>query len=89
MTIDFNFYDPKEEVRILDLYSDQLEVRGYYLGSAALKKGKHTIRFEQVGKDANSLGNALGFDSFRMMKRWNKKRVSLGENSARSSQTSR
>jgi hypothetical protein len=89
MTIDFDFYDPKEEVKILDLYSKQLEVRDYYLGSATLKKGKHTIRFEQVGQDANSLGNALGFDSFRLMKRWNKKRVSLGENSARSSQTTR
>jgi len=88
MTIDFDFYDPREEVKILDLYSKQLEVRGYYLGSAILKKGKHTIRFEQVGQGANSLGNALGFDSFRMMQRWNKKRISLGENSARPAKTS-
>ena len=85
MTIDFDFYDPKEEVKILDLYSPQLEVRDYYLGSAALKKGKHTIRFEQAGENPSSLGNALGFDSFRLMKRWNKKRVSLGPNSARPS----
>jgi hypothetical protein len=84
MTIDFDFNDPKAEIRILDLYSKNLEIRDYYLGSGTLKKGKHTIRFEQVGKDANSNGNALGFDSFRLMKRWNKKRVSLGENSARS-----
>jgi hypothetical protein len=83
MTIDFDFYDPKEEVKILDLYSKQLEVQDHYLGSAKLKKGKHTIRFEQVGQDANSSGNALGFDSFRLMKRWNKKRTSMGENSAR------
>jgi hypothetical protein len=88
MTIDFNFYDPKEEVKVLDLYSENLEVRDYYLGSATLKKGKHTIRFEQVGKDADSLGNALGFDSFRLMQRWNKKRVSLGPNSAKSSGSS-
>jgi hypothetical protein len=85
MTIDFDFYDPKEEVKILDLYSPQLEVRDYYLGSSTLKKGKHTIRFEQAGENPSSLGNALGFDSFRLMKRWNKKRVSLGPNSARPS----
>jgi hypothetical protein len=82
MTIDFDFYNPKEDVKILDLYSKNLEVRSHYLGSAILKKGKHTIRFEQAGQDANSLGNALGFDSFRLMNRWNKKRASLGENSA-------
>jgi hypothetical protein len=45
--------------------------------------GKHTIRFEQVGQNANSTGNLLGFDSFRLMKRWDKKRESLGENSAK------
>ncbi|MCX6225609.1 MAG: hypothetical protein NTV01_12805 [Bacteroidia bacterium] len=83
MTIDFDFADPKLEVRVLDLYSEKLDVYDYYLGSAALKKGMHTIRFEQVGKDANSSGNSLGFDSFRLMTRWNKKRVSLGANSAK------
>lgn len=77
MTIDFDFDAPKEEVRVLNLYSEKPDVYDYYLGSATLKKGRHTIRFEQVGKDANSTGNALGFDSFRLMKRWNKKRVSL------------
>jgi hypothetical protein len=85
MTIDFDFYDPKAEVKILDLYSKNLEVRDYYLGSTAFSPGKHTIRFEQTGKDANSLGNSLGFDSFRLMERWNKKRASLGPNSAKSS----
>jgi len=85
MTIDFDFNAPKEEARILNLYSANLEVYDYYLGSATLKKGKHKIRFEQVGRDANSTGNCLGFDSFRLMQRWNKKRTSLGENSAKKS----
>jgi hypothetical protein len=85
MTIDFDFYDPKAEVKILDLYSKNLEVRDYYLGSTAFSAGKHTIRFEQTGKDVNSPGNSLGFDSFRLMERWNKKRASLGPNSAKSS----
>ncbi|HBB93192.1 MAG: hypothetical protein A2X22_04760 [Bacteroidetes bacterium GWF2_49_14] len=83
MTIDFDFSDPKIEVKVLELYSKTLDVYDYYLGSAALKVGKHTIRFEQAGKDANSTGNLLGFDSFRLMKRWDKKRESLGENSAK------
>ncbi|MGV8090883.1 MAG: glycoside hydrolase family 172 protein [Mangrovibacterium sp.] len=77
MTIDFDFNDPKTEVKILELYSKSLNVYEYYLGSAALKKGRHTIRFEQVGKDARSEGNLLGFDSFRIMQRWNKKRAHL------------
>lgn len=76
-TIDFEAAASWQDTRVLDLYSKTLEVRDYYLGSASLKKGKHTIRFEQVGRNANSTGNALGFDSFRLMDRWNKKRVSL------------
>ncbi|MGV8092589.1 MAG: glycoside hydrolase family 172 protein [Mangrovibacterium sp.] len=79
MTIDFDFDDPKKEIKTLYLYSENLNVYEYYLGSAALKTGKHTIRFEQVGKDPYSKGNALGFDSFRLFKRWNKKRHSLAE----------
>jgi len=83
MTIDFDFADPKLEVRVLNLYSANPEVYDYYLGSTTLKKGRHTIRFEQAGMAVNSAGNSLGFDSFRQMKRWNKKRVSLGANSAK------
>jgi hypothetical protein len=82
MTIDFDFNDPKIEPRILDLYADNLDVYEYYLGSAALKPGKHTIRFEQAGRDYRSSGSAIGFDSFRLMQRWHKKRPSLGANSA-------
>ena len=83
MTIDFDFKDPKVEPRILNFYSEKLNVYDYYLGSATLKTGKHTIRFESVGKSPNSEGNALGFDSFRLMQRWYKKRPSLGTNSAK------
>ena len=77
MTIDFNVGGAGEDVRILNLYSEKLNVFDYYLGSASLKKGMHTIRFDQAGKDKGSNGNALGFDSFRLMQRWNKKRASL------------
>ena len=75
MTIDFA--KPAGEARILNLYSQNVEVKDYYLGSATLKKGRHTIRFEQAGQDLRSSGNLLGFDSFRLMQRWNKKRASL------------
>lgn len=79
MTIDINFKNSDSDIepRILDLYAKDLEIKSYYLGSATLKKGKHTIRFEQVGKNSLSTGNALGFDSFRLMQRWLKKRPSL------------
>ena len=83
MTIDFDFNDPKVEARVINLYAPALNVNEYYLGSTALKPGKHTIRFEQNGADPRSAGNLLGFDSFRLMKRWDKKRVSLGANSAK------
>lgn len=88
MTIDFDFDDPKIDARVLNLYSENLKVYEYYLGSAKLDKGKHTIRFEQFGKDPYSGGNSLGFDSFRLFKRWDRKRESLGPNSAKSSQPS-
>jgi len=77
MTIDMDFNAPAENIKILDLYSKDLLVKDYYLGSTNLKKGKHTIRFESVGKNDNSSGNYLGFDSFRLRERWNKKRASL------------
>jgi len=72
-----DFAKPAGEVRFLNLYSNNIEVKDYYLGSAALKKSRHTIRFEQAGQDLRSSGNLLGFDSFRLMQRWNKKRASL------------
>lgn len=77
MTIDMDFNAPSENVNIFDLYSENLLVKDYYLGSTTLKEGKHTIRFEATGKNDNSTGNYLGFDSFRLRERWNKKRASL------------
>ena len=77
MTIDMDFNAPAGKIKILDLYSKDLMVKDYYLGSTTLKSGKHTIRFESIGKNDNSTGNYLGFDSFRLRERWNKKRASL------------
>jgi hypothetical protein len=79
-TTDIDFTPPKKVAMVMNLYSKNLNVLNYYLGSEVIRKGKHTIRFEQVGKNDNSLGNALGFDSFRLMKRWNKKRPALDPN---------
>lgn len=77
MTIDMDFNAPAENIKVIDLYSKNLLVKDYYLGSTNLKKGKHTIRFETIGKNDNSSGSYLGFDSFRLRERWNKKRASL------------
>lgn len=77
MTIDMDFNAPSKNIKIIDLYSKTIEVKDYYFGSTTLKKGKHSIRFELVGKNDNSSGKALGFDSFRLRERWNKKRESL------------
>jgi hypothetical protein len=77
MTIDFDNNKTNDDPKIFDLYSNDVKVIDYYLGSTVLKKGKHTIRFQQIGKNQNSSGNMLGFDSFRLRERWNKKRPSL------------
>jgi hypothetical protein len=77
MTIDMTFNAPVQDVKIFDLYSKTMEVKDFYLGSTTLKKGKHTLRFELVGQNDNSSGKSIGFDSFRLRERWNKKRVSL------------
>ena len=77
MTIDMDFNAPAKNIKIIDLYSKNMEVKDYYLGSTTLKKGKHTVRFELTGKNDNSSGRSLGFDSFRLRERWNKKRASL------------
>ncbi len=60
-----------------DLYSAQLSVLDKYVGSYALAKGKHTLRFELVDKNPLSKGNYLGLDSVRLRERWMKKRKLL------------
>ncbi len=93
MTVDMDYADNEinmENIKVMDFFEPRIApgsqfaitevVKDYYIGSRTLKKGKHTIRFEQVGRDPYSKGNRLGFDSFRLMQRWNKKRPSLGEN---------
>lgn len=60
-----------------DFYSAHIEVRDIYLGSYTLSPGKHTIRFELVGRNPLSAGAYLGFDSVRLRKRWHVKRPSL------------
>ena len=77
MTTDINFNTPSKNAKKIDLYAKNLEVKDFYLGSTILKKGKHTIRFELIGQNNNSSGKMLGFDSFRLRERWNKKRASL------------
>lgn len=60
-----------------DLYARDLEVRDYYVGSYTLSTGRHTLRFESVGANPFSTGNAIGLDSVRLRARWHTKRKSL------------
>jgi hypothetical protein len=60
-----------------DFYSRDLEVKDVYLGSFKLAPGKHTLRFEGVGRNALSKGNYLGLDSVRLRQRWDRKRKLL------------
>jgi len=61
-----------------DLYSSQLSVLEKYIGSFTLSKGKHTLRFELVGKNPLSKDYYLGLDSIRLRERWPAKRKLLG-----------
>lgn len=59
---------------IVDFYSDELKTREINLGSHILPLGKHTLRFECLGKRGESLGSHFGLDSVRFRQRWNVKR---------------
>jgi len=60
-----------------DFFAPEIEVRDLYLGSYALARGRHTLRFESAGRHPMSSGSALGFDSVRLRARWHKRRASL------------
>lgn len=61
----------------MDFYDEGIVVKDYYLGSYILSPGKHTLRFECVGRNPFSKGKLLGLDSVRLRERWQKKRKSL------------
>lgn len=60
-----------------DFYLNGLDVRDHYLGSFKLALGKHTLRFECVGRNPFAKGNYLGLDSIRLRERWDRKRKLL------------
>jgi hypothetical protein len=66
-----------QKLQDFDFYSKELAVKDIYFGSYKLSKGKHTIRFECVGRNPFSKGNYLGLDSVRLRERWEKKRKLL------------
>ncbi len=70
-------YMAGQKIEDIDLYSSQLAVKDFYVGSYRLEPGKHTIRFECVGRYPLAKGNYLGFDSLRLRQRWDKKRKLL------------
>jgi hypothetical protein len=70
-------YMAGQKIHDFDFYSTQLEVKDHYLGSFKLPLGKHTLRFECVGRNPLSKGNYFGLDSVRLRERWLKKRKLL------------
>jgi hypothetical protein len=64
-------------VQAFDFYSPELKVKDLYLGSFRLAPGKHTLRFEGLGRNPLSKGNNFGLDSVRLRERWDKKRKLL------------
>ena len=71
-------YMANPKLQDFDFYAENLRVKDTYLGSHSLSTGKHTIKLQCVGKNPNSKGNYLGFDSIRLRERWLKKRKLLG-----------
>jgi hypothetical protein len=65
------------DIRAFDFYSPDLKVKDLYLGSFRLAPGKHTLRFEGVGRNPLSKGVYLGLDSVRLRERWDRKRKLL------------
>lgn len=57
-----------------DFFSEELNVKELNLGSMTLPVGKHTLRFEYLGKRGESRGGFCGLDSVRLRQRWNVKR---------------
>jgi len=70
-------YMAGEKIEDYDFYAKRLAVRDHYLGSFKLTPGKHSIRFECVGRNPFSQGSHLGLDSVRLRERWNRKRKLL------------
>ena len=67
-------YMAGEKIQDYDLYSPVLDVRDHYLGSFTLPAGKHTLKFECVGRNPFAKGDYLGVDSVRLRQRWDRKR---------------
>ena len=67
-------FNGKEVRPAIDFYNDDIKIREINLGSHTLPLGKHTLRFECVGKRGESLGSFFGLDSVRLRERWNIKR---------------
>lgn len=70
-------YMAGEKIEDYDFYAKSITVRDHYLGSFKLTPGKHTVRFECVGRNPFSKGRHLGLDSVRLRERWNRKRKHL------------
>jgi hypothetical protein len=70
-------YMASQKIEDYDFYAVSIVVKDHYLGSFKLSPGKHTVRFEYIGRNPFSKGRNLGLDSVRLRERWNRKRKLL------------
>ncbi len=70
-------YMAGDKIEDYDFYAKSIEVKDHYLGSFKLAPGKHTLKFECVGRNPFSKGRHLGVDSVRLRVRWDRKRKLL------------
>ncbi len=70
-------YMAGEKIDDYDFYAKTLYVRDHYLGSFKFVPGKHSLRFEYIGRNPFSKGRHLGVDSVRLRQRWDRKRKKL------------
>ncbi|MEK7677180.1 MAG: hypothetical protein AAB676_15235 [Verrucomicrobiota bacterium] len=52
-----------KELATVDLYADKPQRKAHDWGWHVLTPGEHVLRFECMGKSANSRGHALGLDA--------------------------
>jgi hypothetical protein len=83
-SFDYGIYriwlDGKSVRDCYDFFGDETETVELNLGQHTLPTGQHLLRFECLGKRAESQGSKLGFDSVRLRERWPKKRQAPQDN---------
>lgn len=62
--------DGEEVVGRRDFYNEEVDTEDINLGQRQMEPGKHTLRFECLGKNDSSSDSQFGVDSVRLRERW-------------------